>query len=133
MRALGRAKIRTIKMTIVIVATFFLCWTPYNVMSLWYWFDKESAILVDQRVQKVLFLFACTNSCVNPLIYGYFHFRPVRGNSRRHMESSARHSHHHHQFSEHGHHPHLEHRQAQRQRALAAGLVFISDEINQII
>lgn len=128
MRALGRAKIRTVKMTIVIVATFFLCWTPYNVMSLWYWFDKESALLVDQRVQKVLFLFACTNSCVNPLIYGYFHFRPVQGNSRRNMESSVRHSHH--QFSQHGRHR-FGHRQTQRQRTLAMGSVLVCDEINQ--
>lgn len=36
MGALGRAKIRTLKMTVIIVATFFFCWTPYNVMSLWW-------------------------------------------------------------------------------------------------
>ena len=35
MIAFNRAKIRTLKMTIVIVSTFFLCWTPYNVMLLW--------------------------------------------------------------------------------------------------
>ncbi|ODM97543.1 Gonadotropin-releasing hormone II receptor [Orchesella cincta] len=75
MGALGRAKIRTLKMTIIIVAVFFFCWTPYNIMSLWYWFDKDTAKEVDQRIQKGLFLFACTNSCVNPLIYGLFHFR----------------------------------------------------------
>lgn len=75
MGALGRAKARTLQMTVVIVSTFFLCWTPYNVMCLWYWLDSQSAQQVDQRVQKGLFLFACTNSCMNPLIYGMFHFR----------------------------------------------------------
>ncbi|CAL8068356.1 unnamed protein product [Orchesella dallaii] len=40
-----------------------------------YWFDKPSAQEVDQVIQKGFFLFACTNSCVNPLIYGLFHFR----------------------------------------------------------
>ncbi|ODM89590.1 Gonadotropin-releasing hormone II receptor [Orchesella cincta] len=70
-----QSKIKTLKMTVIIVTTFFLCWTPYNVMSLWYWFDKPSAQKVDQRIQKALFLFACTNSCVNPIIYGLFHFR----------------------------------------------------------
>lgn len=82
---LERAKSRTLKMTLVIVSTFFLCWTPYNVMCLWYWLDPQSAQNVDQRVQKGLFLFACTNSCVNPLIYGLFHFsnksQRMNGNS----------------------------------------------------
>lgn len=75
MGVLGRAKARTLQMTVVIVSTFFFCWTPYNVMCLWYWLDSQSAQQVDQRIQKGLFLFACTNSCMNPLIYGMFHFR----------------------------------------------------------
>ena len=32
---IGRAKIQTIKVTGVLVFGFVLCWTPYNVMSLW--------------------------------------------------------------------------------------------------
>nr|XP_023017132.1 gonadotropin-releasing hormone II receptor [Leptinotarsa decemlineata] len=32
---LGKAKIRTLKMTIIIVFVFFVCWTPYQVMSIW--------------------------------------------------------------------------------------------------
>ncbi|XP_061933561.1 adipokinetic hormone/corazonin-related peptide receptor variant I isoform X3 [Apis cerana] len=32
---LTRAKIRTLKMTVIIIAVFFICWTPYYVMSLW--------------------------------------------------------------------------------------------------
>ncbi|XP_017789640.1 PREDICTED: gonadotropin-releasing hormone II receptor [Habropoda laboriosa] len=80
---LTRAKIRTLKMTVIIVAVFFICWTPYYVMSLWYWIDKDSAKNVDQRIQKGLFLFACTNSCMNPIVYGAFNIRdrhkpPVR-------------------------------------------------------
>ncbi|XP_026671787.1 gonadotropin-releasing hormone II receptor-like isoform X3 [Ceratina calcarata] len=31
---LTRARIRTLKMTVIIVAVFFICWTPYYVMSL---------------------------------------------------------------------------------------------------
>ncbi|KAI4488670.1 hypothetical protein M0802_011378 [Mischocyttarus mexicanus] len=46
---LSRAKIRTLKMTIIIVAVFFICWTPYYVMSLWYWIDRTSARKVDQK------------------------------------------------------------------------------------
>jgi hypothetical protein len=44
-----------------------------------YWIDETSAGAVDQRVQKGLFLFACTNSCMNPIVYGYFNFRSRRG------------------------------------------------------
>ncbi|XP_024936124.1 gonadotropin-releasing hormone II receptor isoform X2 [Cephus cinctus] len=72
---LGRARIRTLKMTIIIVVVFFVCWTPYHIMSLWYWIDRPSAIEVDQRIQKGLFLFACTNSCMNPIVYGAFNIR----------------------------------------------------------
>lgn len=72
---LGRAKRRTLKMTITIVMAFVICWTPYYVMSIWYWLDKQSAEIVDQRLQKLLFLFACTNSCMNPIVYGVFNVK----------------------------------------------------------
>ncbi|CAH1108533.1 unnamed protein product [Psylliodes chrysocephalus] len=75
---LGKAKIRTLKMTIIIVFVFFICWTPYQVMSIWYWYDRTSALAVDERVQKGLFLFACTNSCMNPVVYGMFNIRTRR-------------------------------------------------------
>ncbi|XP_050503980.1 adipokinetic hormone/corazonin-related peptide receptor variant I [Diabrotica virgifera virgifera] len=75
---LDKAKIRTLKMTIIIVFVFFVCWTPYQVMSLWYWFDRSSAEAVDLLVQKFLFLFACTNSCMNPVVYGLFNIRRRR-------------------------------------------------------
>ncbi|KAL1501074.1 hypothetical protein ABEB36_006472 [Hypothenemus hampei] len=51
---LGRAKIRTLKMTIIIVLVFFVCWTPYQVMCIWYWYDGVTALKVDARIQKVL-------------------------------------------------------------------------------
>ncbi|XP_031784266.1 adipokinetic hormone receptor isoform X1 [Nasonia vitripennis] len=72
---LGRARVRTLKMTIIIVLVFFICWTPYYVMSLWYWIDSVTATKVDLRIQKALFLFACTNSCMNPIVYGAFNIR----------------------------------------------------------
>lgn len=71
---LGRARARTIKMTISIVGAFFVCWTPYIVISLWFCFDRSSAASLDQRVLKFLFIFACTNSCANPIVYGIFNF-----------------------------------------------------------
>lgn len=71
----GKAKIRTLKMTIIIVVVFIVCWTPYYVMCVWHWYDKYSANEVDIKIQKFLFLFASTNSCMNPIVYGAFNIR----------------------------------------------------------
>ncbi|XP_042206520.1 gonadotropin-releasing hormone receptor-like [Homarus americanus] len=83
--SLGRTKTRTLHMTLIIVTVFFLCWTPYNIMSLWYFIDRQSAQLVDPRVQASLFIFAVANSTVNPLVYGYFNVRrsPKNANPRQ--------------------------------------------------
>ena len=35
MDVLGRAKRRTLKMTMVIVVVFIICWSPFNLMYLW--------------------------------------------------------------------------------------------------
>nr|QRN45460.1 adipokinetic hormone receptor isoform X2 [Carausius morosus] len=72
---LGRAKARTLKMTITIVLAFIVCWTPYYIMCVWYWLDTVSAKNVNPVVQKALFLFASTNSCMNPIVYGMFNLR----------------------------------------------------------
>ncbi|XP_073998908.1 adipokinetic hormone receptor [Rhodnius prolixus] len=69
---LGRAKNRTLKLTITIILAFFICWTPYYIMALWYWLDRSTAEGVDVRVKRALFLFACTNSSINPLVYGVY-------------------------------------------------------------
>ncbi|CAG7730270.1 unnamed protein product [Allacma fusca] len=63
----------------------FLFQTPFPSSCLYrgYWIDRESAIQVDQRVQKGLFIFACTNSCVNPMVYGLFHIRRKRAETQR--------------------------------------------------
>ncbi|XP_060072133.1 adipokinetic hormone/corazonin-related peptide receptor variant I-like [Ylistrum balloti] len=67
-----RARTRTLKMTLVIVSVFVLCWTPYFVISAWWWFDKDSAKKLDPKIQKGLFLFAVSNSCMDPIVYGMF-------------------------------------------------------------
>ena len=37
-----------------------------------FWVAPDSYNQIDYRIQKFLFLYACTNSCANPLIYGAF-------------------------------------------------------------
>ena len=44
-----------------------------------FWTAKDSYEQVDYRVKKFLYLFACTNSCANPLIYGVFSSRHFGG------------------------------------------------------
>ncbi|XP_013383578.1 gonadotropin-releasing hormone II receptor isoform X1 [Lingula anatina] len=67
-----RARIRTLKMTVMIVLFFVICWTPYYVISAWFWFDSESAKKVDSKIQRAMFLLAVSNSCINPVVYGMF-------------------------------------------------------------
>nr|AAD49750.1 gonadotropin-releasing hormone receptor [Typhlonectes natans] len=74
-----KARLRTLKMSIVIVLTFIVCWTPYYLLGIWYWFSPE--MLTRERVppslSHILFLFGLFNACLDPLIYGLFtiHFR----------------------------------------------------------
>ncbi|XP_077288091.1 adipokinetic hormone/corazonin-related peptide receptor variant I-like [Arctopsyche grandis] len=71
-RNIERARSRTLRMTVTIVSVFVWCWMPYTVMTLWYMFDRESAMKVDNRIQDYLFLMAVSNSCMNPLVYGSY-------------------------------------------------------------
>ncbi|XP_037309057.1 putative gonadotropin-releasing hormone II receptor [Pungitius pungitius] len=73
-----RARMRTLKMSIVIVSSFIICWTPYYLLGLWYWFlpnDLEGK--VSHSLTHILFIFGLVNACLDPLIYGLFtmHFR----------------------------------------------------------
>lgn len=69
---IGKAKLNTIKITVALVGAFLACWTPYYVMCIWFWADPEQFEQIDYSIRKFLFIFACTNSCANPLIYGVF-------------------------------------------------------------
>ncbi|KAI8750677.1 gonadotropin-releasing hormone II receptor [Biomphalaria glabrata] len=69
---LSNAKMRTLKMTSCIVGVFILCWTPYFAIILYHWIAKESAKALNDKVKRVLFIFAVSNSCMDPLVYGMF-------------------------------------------------------------
>nr|ABI75336.1 gonadotropin-releasing hormone receptor type 2A [Odontesthes bonariensis] len=73
-----KARMRTLKMSIVIVLSFIICWTPYYLLGLWYWFfpdDLEGK--VSHSLTHILFIFGLFNACLDPIIYGLFtiHFR----------------------------------------------------------
>lgn len=71
---------RTLKMSIVIVICFIVCWTPYYLLGLWYWFfpdDLEGK--VSHSLTHILFIFGLFNTCLDPIIYGLFAIRLRKG------------------------------------------------------
>ncbi|KAK6978893.1 gonadotropin-releasing hormone receptor, partial [Biomphalaria glabrata] len=66
---LYKAKLRTLKMTLCIVCVFILCWTPYFFMILYHWLAKDVAVQMDSKIKRVLFIFAVSSSCLDPLVY----------------------------------------------------------------
>ncbi|XP_056640774.1 adipokinetic hormone/corazonin-related peptide receptor variant I-like [Diorhabda sublineata] len=67
-----KAKCRTLKMTIIIVAVYIWCCTPYAIITLWYMIDRESAERLPEWIQETFFIMVVTNSCANPIIYGSY-------------------------------------------------------------
>ncbi|XP_051918864.1 gonadotropin releasing hormone receptor 4 [Hippocampus zosterae] len=87
-----RARMRTLKMSVVIVLSFIICWTPYYLLGLWYWFfpdDLEGK--VSHSLTHLLFIFGLVNACLDPLIYGLFtiRFRRFHRSSRATRDTDA--------------------------------------------
>ncbi|KAM9419377.1 gonadotropin-releasing hormone II receptor-like [Salvelinus alpinus] len=67
-----KARMKTLKMTIVIVASFVICWTPYYLLGIWYWFQPAMLQETPEYVHHALFVFGNLNTCCDPVIYGFF-------------------------------------------------------------
>uniref|UniRef100_A0A8D2LS90 Type II GnRH receptor n=1 Tax=Varanus komodoensis TaxID=61221 RepID=A0A8D2LS90_VARKO len=67
-----RARMKTLKMTIVIVASFIICWTPYYLLGLWYWFQPDMIHKMPEYIGHFLFLFGLLHTCTDPIIYGLY-------------------------------------------------------------
>uniref|UniRef100_A0A3P8RSA0 Type II GnRH receptor n=1 Tax=Amphiprion percula TaxID=161767 RepID=A0A3P8RSA0_AMPPE len=75
-----KARMRTLKMSIVIVICFIVCWTPYYLLGLWYWFFPDHLEgKVSHSLTHILFIFGLFNTCLDPIIYGLFTIRFRRG------------------------------------------------------
>uniref|UniRef100_A0A672V3L9 Arginine vasopressin receptor 1B n=1 Tax=Strigops habroptila TaxID=2489341 RepID=A0A672V3L9_STRHB len=72
-RTISRAKIRTVKMTFVIVVAYVACWAPFFSMQMWSVWDEDAP---DDDSTNVAFtitmLLASLSSCCNPWIYMFF-------------------------------------------------------------
>ncbi|CAH1242643.1 TACR2 [Branchiostoma lanceolatum] len=66
-----KAKKKVIKMLVVVMTVFFVCWTPYHVLQIWLQFGtlpKESPPYFKQ-LRFVVLLLGYSNSAMNPIIY----------------------------------------------------------------
>ena len=65
-----KAKVKSLRMTALIVAAFIVCWTPYYVLFLILVFMGKD--WVNEKYVLWIFFFGMANSLVNPMIYGAF-------------------------------------------------------------
>ncbi|XP_056279500.1 vasopressin V2 receptor-like isoform X2 [Pseudoliparis swirei] len=68
--SITKAVSKTVKMTLVIVLVYTICWSPFFIVQLWAAWDPNPP---DQGVAfTILMLLASLNSCTNPWIYTAF-------------------------------------------------------------
>ncbi|XP_001520677.2 vasopressin V1a receptor [Ornithorhynchus anatinus] len=72
-KSISRAKIRTVKMTLVIVTVYVVCSAPFFVVQMWSTWDVRFVWLASEdAVVTITALLASLNSCCNPWIYMFF-------------------------------------------------------------
>uniref|UniRef100_A0A8C1GMG6 Vasopressin V2 receptor n=1 Tax=Cyprinus carpio TaxID=7962 RepID=A0A8C1GMG6_CYPCA len=67
--SVSKAMSKTVRMTLVIVLVYTLCWSPFFTVQLWAAWDPNPP---DQVAFTILMLLASLNSCTNPWIYTAF-------------------------------------------------------------
>ncbi|GFU67725.1 g_PROTEIN_RECEP_F1_2 domain-containing protein [Trichonephila clavipes] len=73
-KMLRKAKIKSLWITVVIVSTFIICWTPYYISMIISVFLNPDEQL-GQTLHDIIFFFGSSTAVLNPLIYGAFHLR----------------------------------------------------------
>ncbi|XP_056280932.1 arg8-vasotocin receptor-like [Pseudoliparis swirei] len=70
---ISRAKLRTVKMTFVIVLAYVVCWAPFFTVQMWSVWDESFSWADSENAAVTLAaLLASLNSCCNPWIYMVF-------------------------------------------------------------
>ncbi|XP_003967529.1 arginine vasopressin receptor 1Aa [Takifugu rubripes] len=70
---ISRAKLRTVKMTFVIVLAYIVCWAPFFTVQMWSVWDENFQWADSENTAVTLSaLLASLNSCCNPWIYMIF-------------------------------------------------------------
>lgn len=70
-----KAKRKALRMSIVIVAAFIVCWTPYYVVFMYITFLDIQEF--SRKTMLALSFIGLSNSLLNPMIYGAFHLCKV--------------------------------------------------------
>ncbi|XP_052079506.1 cardioacceleratory peptide receptor-like [Mytilus californianus] len=78
-KVISSAKIKTIKLLLVVVCVYILCWTPIFVDAFLQFYGNIGTGLV----YKVLYTFAPLNSFANPLVFLIFNFKMFRSNKKK--------------------------------------------------
>ncbi|XP_076088833.1 cardioacceleratory peptide receptor-like [Mytilus galloprovincialis] len=78
-RVISNAKIRTIKLLLVVVCVYILCWTPIYVGAYLQFYANIKVGLI----YNVLLTFAPLNSFANPLLFLIFNFKIFRSNKKK--------------------------------------------------
>ncbi len=86
-----KARMKTLKMTVVIVLSFVVCWTPYYLLGIWYWFQPDMLRVTPEYIHHAVFVFGNLNTCCDPIIYGFYtsSFRADLAACCRRMRSDA--------------------------------------------
>ncbi|KAF3689944.1 Isotocin receptor [Channa argus] len=69
-RLISKAKVRTVKMTFVVVLVYIVCWTPFFFVQMWSAWDPAAPR--EDLAFIIAMLLASLNSCCNPWIYMFF-------------------------------------------------------------
>ncbi|XP_077988590.1 gonadotropin-releasing hormone II receptor-like [Glandiceps talaboti] len=69
---ISKAKIKTVKLSAMIIMAFIACWTPYATITIVLHFNERAWDFISKFVQDILFVCALSNACVDPIVYGIF-------------------------------------------------------------
>lgn len=83
-----RVRLRALRLALLVLLTFVLCWTPYYLLGLWYWFSPTMLTEVPPSLSHILFLFGLLNAPLDPLLYGVFTLGCQRGHHELSIDSS---------------------------------------------
>ncbi|XP_055316680.1 gonadotropin-releasing hormone receptor isoform X2 [Sitodiplosis mosellana] len=81
-KLIHRAKMKSLRLSVAIVAAFIICWTPYYISMLIFMFMNPDERFGDD-LMSAIFFFGMSNSVANPIIYGAFSLWPVRNRNRK--------------------------------------------------
>ncbi|KAM9264098.1 LOW QUALITY PROTEIN: vasopressin V1a receptor [Cariama cristata] len=71
-KTISRAKIRTVKMTFVIVSAYVVCWAPFFTIQMWSVWDQRFPWVDSENTATTVTALLGLNSCCNPCITMFF-------------------------------------------------------------